>query len=182
MNWVRCFCNFYGLCVVFQKIEYLLSVCLSLLQTLFLDERKESFWNVRPLGTFMFGFITSRLGCKRAMLFLAIPSIIFWVLVFFGNSYYYILIARFFTGQLNAIAHNLMWSKWIIKSTVWFVVGWTGGGASIATQIYISEISNDKWAIIFRATFSQHSKWPWRFFFLLKFARSSQCDHSTRAK
>lgn len=70
-------------------------------------------------GTFTFGFITACLGCKRAMLFLALPSIIFWILIFFGNTYNDILLARFFCG-------------------------WAGGGVQTTTVLYIAEISNNK--------------------------------------
>lgn len=73
-------------------------------------------------GILTFGFITSFLGCKRSMLFLAFPSAAFWLLIYFGNTYYHILFARFFTG-------------------------WTGGGINTTTLLYISEIVNDKWVI-----------------------------------
>lgn len=49
-------------------------------------------------GTFTFGFFTAFLGCKRAMLFLALPSVVFWILIYFGDAYLDILLARFFTG------------------------------------------------------------------------------------
>lgn len=70
------------------------------------------------IGNFTFGFITVVLGCKRAMLFLALPSIIFWVLIYFGDTYYHILIARLCNG-------------------------WSGGGVQTTIILYISDISND---------------------------------------
>ncbi|XP_055299426.1 uncharacterized protein LOC129567002 [Sitodiplosis mosellana] len=78
-----------------------------------------SIMNIGALcGTFTFGFINTFLGCKRAMIFLAMPSTIFWILIYFGDSYNHILIARFFTG-------------------------WTGGGIQTTIVLYIAEISND---------------------------------------
>lgn len=70
-------------------------------------------------GSFTFGFFTTFLGCKRAMIFLAVPSTVFWILVYFGDTYHHILLARFLTG-------------------------WTGGGNHTTIVLYISEIANDK--------------------------------------
>lgn len=70
-------------------------------------------------GGCMFGFITALLGCKRAMLALALPSIIFWILIFYGDTYYYILFGRFLSG-------------------------WTAGGIQTTVVLYTSEISNNK--------------------------------------
>lgn len=71
------------------------------------------------LSTFTFGFVTLMLGCKRAIIFLTVPSIVFYVLIFVGDTYYYILIARFFTG-------------------------WSGGGIQTTLILYIAEIANNK--------------------------------------
>lgn len=71
------------------------------------------------LGTVSFGFFTSFMGCKRTMLFLALPSIAFWLLIYFGRSYVHILSAR-------------------------FLVGWIGGGLETTTVLYIAEISNNE--------------------------------------
>ncbi|XP_031622987.1 facilitated trehalose transporter Tret1-like isoform X2 [Contarinia nasturtii] len=70
------------------------------------------------LGTFMFGFIITYLGCKRSMLLLSIPCLSFWALVFFGDTYYHLLLARFFNGI-------------------------TGGGIQSSMVLYISEIANN---------------------------------------
>ncbi|XP_055295169.1 facilitated trehalose transporter Tret1-like [Sitodiplosis mosellana] len=70
------------------------------------------------LGTFTFGFFTMFLGSKRTMLFLMLPTVIFWVLIYIGDSYYHVLIARFSTG-------------------------WTGGGVQTTVILYISDIAND---------------------------------------
>lgn len=69
-------------------------------------------------GVLTFGFITTFLGCKRAILFLSLPSIAFWLLIYFGNTYYHLLFARCFAG-------------------------WTGGGIQTTIVLFVSEISND---------------------------------------
>ncbi|XP_055295168.1 facilitated trehalose transporter Tret1-like [Sitodiplosis mosellana] len=69
-------------------------------------------------GTFSTGLLTTFIGCKRAMIFLTLPSLIFWVLVFIGDTYYHVLIARIFTG-------------------------WTGGGIQTTLILFTSDIAND---------------------------------------
>lgn len=69
-------------------------------------------------GTFIFGFLASYLGCKRAMSYLALPAISFWLLVFFGDT-----LMKLMTGR--------------------FIMGLTAGGIQSGIIIYISEISND---------------------------------------
>lgn len=54
-------------------------------------------------GTFTFGLLTAWLGCKRAMLLLTIPAVSFWCLIYFGNTYYHLLIARFCQGCTGAL-------------------------------------------------------------------------------
>lgn len=70
-------------------------------------------------GVFTFGSFTTLIGCKNAMLFLAVPSIVFWLLIYFGDLYYYILAARFFNG-------------------------WSSGGTTTIIVLYISEFANNK--------------------------------------
>lgn len=50
------------------------------------------------VGTFMFGYFTTKFGCKLTMTFLAIGSILYWLAIYFGDSYYTLLFARFSTG------------------------------------------------------------------------------------
>lgn len=71
------------------------------------------------LSTFTFGFVSVFLGPKRAILCLTVPSLVFFVLIYVGDTYYYILIARFFTG-------------------------WSGGGIQTTIILYIAEIANNK--------------------------------------
>lgn len=70
-------------------------------------------------GTFFCGILSACVGCKRAMIFLAFPPIIFWLFVIFGDTYHHILIGRFFSGI-------------------------SGGGIQAGVTLYVAEISNDK--------------------------------------
>lgn len=58
-------------------------------------------------------------GSKRATELLALPAIAVWLFIHFGDTFYCILIARFF-------------------------VGLCGGGFQSGVVLYVSEISNDK--------------------------------------
>lgn len=70
-------------------------------------------------GTFLFGLISSKVGCKRANAYLAFPAITYWLLVHFGNSVYYLILAR-------------------------FIAGLTIGGMQSGVALYVAEISNDE--------------------------------------
>lgn len=70
-------------------------------------------------GTISLGYLMSRMGSKRAILLLAIPEFACWLLIYFGNNYYYILISR----VLNGIS---------------------GGGILASIVLYISEIADDR--------------------------------------
>lgn len=71
------------------------------------------------IGNFIFGFITVFLGCKRAMLLLTLPTVIFWILIYIGDTFYHILFARLANGI-------------------------TGGGVQIIVILYITEIANNE--------------------------------------
>lgn len=71
------------------------------------------------LGSIASGYVTSFIGCKRSMLMLSIPSFLFWLFVAFGDSYYYLLLARFSSG-------------------------FAGGGFFTNVVLFVAEISNDK--------------------------------------
>lgn len=71
------------------------------------------------LGSLFFGYLTSLMGSKRVALLLALPIITFWLLIYYGNIYYHILIAR-------------------------FIAGFTGGGVQSTTILFVSEIANDE--------------------------------------
>lgn len=70
------------------------------------------------IGTLAFGYIVSLMGSKHAISLLTIPEIAFWLLIYFGNHYYYILVGRTFDG-------------------------FTGAG-TVPLTLFISEIANDK--------------------------------------
>lgn len=46
------------------------------------------------LSSFICGMLATILGSKKVMLILTLPSVIFWILIYFGDTYYHILIAR----------------------------------------------------------------------------------------
>lgn len=70
-------------------------------------------------GTLSFGVFTSFMGCKRAMVFLAIPAVMYWLTILFGNSANYIIFAR-------------------------FLGGWTGGGIQSSIILFVAEIADDR--------------------------------------
>lgn len=70
------------------------------------------------IGSLTFGYFYTSLGSKRALLFLTIPDILFWLLIYFGNSFYHILIAK-------------------------FLGGWAATGAHGGAILFVSEIAND---------------------------------------
>lgn len=75
------------------------------------------------IGSLTFGYFITSLGSKRALLFLTIPDILFWLLIYFGNSFYHILIAK-------------------------FLGGWAATGAHGGAILFVSEIANDEYVII----------------------------------
>lgn len=70
------------------------------------------------VGTFLTGFFSAAWGSKTATELLAYPVIAVWLLIHFGNSFEFLLCAR-------------------------FCVGLCGGGFQSSVVSYISEISND---------------------------------------
>lgn len=66
-----------------------------------------------------FGFIAKIIGCKRTILLLAVPSIIFFVLIYIGDTYHYLVCARLTAGMV-------------------------GGGIQTVLIIFIAEIADDK--------------------------------------
>lgn len=97
------------------------------------------------LGCISLGFITTRIGSRNAVMLLAWPSIAYFLLIRFGDTYYYLMVAR-------------------------FVSGWAGAGMYGTITLYISEIANDKWveaiiadydlkSQIFRSQYTWQSRW-----------------------
>lgn len=92
-------------------------------------------------GTFTTGLLTTFIGCKRAMLLLSVPSILFWILIYFGDTYYHVLIGRIF-------------------------VGWTGGGIQTTLILFTSDIANDKWVLAL-STCASATEFAFLFFLLI---------------
>lgn len=64
-------------------------------------------------GAFITGYLASVIGCKRSMLFLAVPSIVFWTLIHFGDTYYHILVARAISGKRKITKYPIQISKYL---------------------------------------------------------------------
>lgn len=71
-------------------------------------------------GSSTFGYFISLLGCKNALTFLALPSVTFWAMIYYGKYFYQILAAR-------------------------FVSGYVGGSLQTTLILYMSDIANDKY-------------------------------------
>lgn len=117
-------------------------------------------------GTLVTGYLASVFGCKRSMLFLAVPSITFWTIIHFGDTYYHILVARAISGKnrinRNCVGFLFMRLRFIqpirVSPLHLFILtflnilsifilkkkGFTGGGIMATLVLYISEISNDE--------------------------------------
>lgn len=67
-------------------------------------------------GNVLFAYLAACVGCKRAIHLVSIPAILCWLLTM-GNSYYSILLARFFCG-IN------------------------GGGVHVALALFIADIAD----------------------------------------
>lgn len=71
------------------------------------------------VGSFIFGYMNTVLGCKRTIQCLSLPPVISWLLIYFGNSFSYIAAARFASGL-------------------------TAGGIQTTIVLYVSEIANNE--------------------------------------
>lgn len=58
-------------------------------------------------GIITFGGITMRLGCKRCILLLGVPSVVYWILILIGQTYNQVLFARFLAGLYGGIGSNV---------------------------------------------------------------------------
>lgn len=56
------------------------------------------------VGTFVFGVMSSMIGSKRAMTYLAFPAIAYWILIHFGDTYYHLFWARASAGLTGELA------------------------------------------------------------------------------
>lgn len=70
-------------------------------------------------GSLSLGYFITIMGAKRAMLVLILPAVLFWIMIYFGDSYFDIFVARFLSG-------------------------WVGGGIQTTVFLYIAEIANDE--------------------------------------
>lgn len=70
-------------------------------------------------GTIVCGLVSWRMGPKICLTLMAIPLVVFWIVIRFGNTFNHILIARFCAGI-------------------------TGGGFQTGAVLFVSEISDNK--------------------------------------
>lgn len=77
-------------------------------------------------GSLTFGYISARLGVKRSIMFLALPSTVFWFLIYFGKTYHLILLARY--EVISIIKWKKKYKFNLSNKFHRFISGWTGGG------------------------------------------------------
>ncbi|XP_037039592.1 facilitated trehalose transporter Tret1-like [Bradysia coprophila] len=105
------------------------------------------------VGNIIFGFATSTFGRKKPLIFLAIPSIISWLLIWFAQNVYYLYAARFLNGM-------------------------TGGGMYILIPLFLIEIANDR----VRGTLGSLVILTTNLGLLLSFILGEFCDYNTTPK
>lgn len=71
------------------------------------------------LGILSFGYVCAIIGSKRAMSFIAIPAILYWLMIIFGRT-----VANLFVARV--------------------IAGWTGGAIQCCILIYVAEISDSR--------------------------------------
>lgn len=96
------------------------------------------------IGSISFGYFSTLFGSKRTTHFLAIPFICAWVMIFVGNHYYYILIARLVNSCIVIYRNNFRNSFGLFSSIQQKISGWASGGALSVVILYVSEIANDE--------------------------------------
>lgn len=112
------------------------------------------------------------------MIFLALPSTVFWILIYFGNAYHHLLLARFFTGwtgDFNEIYPNSTHKKWAQICLLF-----PGGGIQTTIMLYISEISNNK-LVTLKLIFILTSFF-WTYFEIASFLSNCTFIHSIRGR
>lgn len=70
------------------------------------------------IGSFIFSYFITKFGPKRTMISLAVPSVVVWLIIYFGNTYYHLLVARLLAGMISS-------------------------GIQLSFFLYVSEIAND---------------------------------------
>lgn len=71
------------------------------------------------LGILSFGYVCAIIGSKRAMSFIAIPAILYWLMIIFGRT-----VANLFVARV--------------------IAGWTGGAIQCCILIYVVEIADSR--------------------------------------
>lgn len=77
------------------------------------------------IGSLTFGYFTPLFGSKRSLIVMTCPLVAFWLFIYFGQTYYHVLTAR-------------------------FIGGWTASGIQGGVILFVSEIANDEYVSIQR--------------------------------
>ena len=72
------------------------------------------------IGAATFGYFTPLMGSKRSLIVLTCPLVAFWLIIYYGQTYCHVLIAR-------------------------FIGGWTASGVQGGVILFVSEIANDEY-------------------------------------
>lgn len=104
-------------------------------------------------GTLVYGFGTLYLGCKRTILTFALPCLIFYTLIYFGDTYCHILIARFFMGKcvVHSRKHQIVVIITENDCPIAYSkqsIGLGGGEVQTILVLYIAEIASNGWVRI----------------------------------
>lgn len=77
------------------------------------------------LGSLCFGYIISLVGTKRAVLFLSVPCLVFWLLIYFGNRYYHIFIGEYqllnFCDFMGRKFHHYLFAFPMVSPFYWWM-------------------------------------------------------------
>lgn len=106
------------------------------------------------IGSFSVGYLTNVLGSKRTVHFLAVPYAISWLLIYFGNTYQHILLARFVfkrkTNRFPPIADPwILWSFFFVSSKVY---RWNGRCWCWEHCTFICRGNCKRWVCVFNLT------------------------------
>lgn len=93
-------------------------------------------------GTFIFGALSVLLGAKRCMYIVAIPQIIFWLLILYGNTYHHILLGLFCFCYFIIKAYFISFLIYCVPGR--FSSGLSAGGIQTGVVLFVAEISNNK--------------------------------------
>lgn len=105
------------------------------------------------IGNLCFGYITANFGRKQPLMFIAIPCIISWLLIWFAQNVYYLYCARALSG-------------------------FVGGGVFVMVPLFLSEIASDRVRGVLGSTLVLTANMG----ILLAFVLGNYCDYTMTPK